>query len=103
MRVNEKGCGSLRTAPLFACAASTTLRGVEPESVNKESINTCKFGNIEGGAESGALYDDLLIIPPDLARLVGLWDSLPDTVKGEIIALAESSADLSEFQRHKTT
>ena len=76
---------------------------LEPGSLTLESINTCEYGNIEGGAESGALSDDLLIIPPDLARLVELWDSLPDTVKGDILTLAESSADLSEFQRHKTT
>ena len=34
---------------------------------------------------------------PNLARLVELWDSLSDTVKGDIIALAESSADLPEL------
>jgi hypothetical protein len=42
-----------------------------------------------GGAESGAVNADLDSFPPDLAKLVELWGSLSDNVKGHILTLAE--------------
>ena len=93
----------MRTAPLLTCPVGTTLRGVEPDGVSKGTKKSYECELVEGGAESGALLDDLRIIPPDLARLVELWDNLPDTVKGDILALAESSVNPSELPRHKTT
>jgi hypothetical protein len=79
------------------------LCGIEPEDVSEGIKKSCEYRFIERGAESGALLDDLHIIPPDLAKLVVLWENLPDTVKGDILARAESSVSLSKPPRHKTT
>ena len=90
----------MRTAPFYACPAGTTLRGLEPQCANGDFTSSCEYGGVEGGAESGAMLDDLLIIPPDLARLVELWDTLSETLREDILALAETS---TELPRHETT
>ena len=82
----------MRTAP-------DTPTGTQTIHENKGFFDDSDIVRTESGTVD-ALFD---CIPPDLARLVELWAGLPDTLKGDIIALAESSADLSELPRHKTT
>ena len=77
--------------------------GLEPNNVTNEEQNGYPMTGLQGGAKSGAVDADFDSFPPDLARLVELWDNLSDTIKGDIIALAESSVNLPELPRHKTT
>ena len=77
--------------------------GLEPNDVTNAEQSNCPLIGLQSGTECGTVNPDIDSSPPDLAKLVELWEHLPDTVKGDILTQAESSVNLPELPRHKTT
>ena len=62
-------------------------RGLEPDA------SSCRNTHVsgEGGAKSGAVDGENRPIDPDLAHLIGVWDSLKPDTRTAILAIVEAA------------
>jgi hypothetical protein len=86
----ERPCDDMQLAAI-ACEnmqnEKVTPTGFERVSTNSEDRRQLGKSAFSSGAKSGALFCNL---PPDLARVVSAWPSLPATVKAAVLELVEA-------------
>ncbi len=46
-----------------------------------------------GGAESGALRDEISSFDPDMAAVIKAWPALPDAIRAAILAMVRAAWD----------
>jgi hypothetical protein len=76
-------------SPAAPAAGEMTLSGAEHPSktlANRDFRQT-------GGAESGALVTEPLVIDAELARIVAAWPTLADPIKRAVLSLVGCATD----------
>jgi hypothetical protein len=62
------------------------VTGFEPISIITFPGNTLRQSAVSSGAESGAVPEN----PPDLARLIAAWPTLPEHARTTILTILEA-------------